>query len=270
MSYEISDPDGEIGTVYSWSGNDSVGTGSLTITDISEDRIDQKLDFTSPREAHDQIYYLFQETPDGVRITWGIDGNLSRPMNLMGLFMNMEKMIAPDFEKGLTALNIQVNEYIVSHTKRGYLINEIDFKPRNYVIKRDKIPFNSIQNFYATNFGAIIQIVKMLSLPLAGAPSGLYYEWDIKNNMADLAAGIPIQGEADIEGFDLVQISGEALLIKYYGPYGGSTEAHYAMDDFMKENKLTLNEVVIEEYVTDPTSEPDTSKWLTNIYYMVQ
>ena len=113
-------------------------------------------------------------------------------------------------------------------------------------------------------------MIQMLELPLAGAPSGLYYNWDMQKNLADMAAGIPVEGEADIEGYDMVRIGGKALKIEYFGSNAGSGEAHYAMDDYIKENGLELNKVVIEEYITDPTTEPDTSKWLTNIYYMVQ
>ena len=28
--------------------------------------------------------------------------------------------------------------------------------------------------------------------------------------------------------------------------------------------------IVLEQYITDPSQEPDTSKWLTNIYYYVK
>jgi effector-binding domain-containing protein len=112
--------------------------------------------------------------------------------------------------------------------------------------------------------------VQLLELSLAGAPSGLMYTWDMENNVADMAAGIPISEQADVDGFDIIEVGGKSLHIQYYGSYEGSAEAHYAMEDYMKENVLELNEVVIEEYITDPVNEPDTSKWLTNIYYMVR
>lgn len=270
MEYDITGTDGTVGAVYSWSGNDSVGVGSLTNVSITENRIDQKLDFTSPWEAHDMSYYEFEDTPEGLKVTWGLDGNLSRPMNVMGLFMNMDEMVGQSYEEGLQSLKEQVGNYINDHTKRGYFINEIELKPRNFVIKRDVVKFSNMQKFYATHFQAIMQIVQMLELPLAGGPSGLFYEWDMENNRADMAAGIPIEGEADIEGYETVQLSGNALKIEYYGSYSENAEAYYAMDDFMNENGLTLNEVVFEEYITDPTTEPDTSKWLTNIFYMVK
>lgn len=270
MTYEITGTDGEVGAAYSWSGNDSVGTGSLTTVALTEDRIDQKLDFTSPWEAHDLAYYEFDDTPEGIKVTWGLDGNLARPMNLMGLFMSMEDMIGSDYEKGLESLKNQVASFVSNHTKRGYFINEVDLKPKFYVLKRESVKFSNIQEFYATNFQAIMQKIQLLELPLTGAPSGLIYTWDMENNVADMAAGIPIAEEADIDGFEVVELSGKSLEINYYGAYSGIAEAHYAMDDYMKENGLALNEVVIEEYITDPSNEPDTSKWLTNVYYLVQ
>ena len=270
MTYEITGTDGEVGSVYSWSGNDSVGTGSLTTISITDSRIEQKLDFTAPWEAHDLTYYEIEETPDGIEVIWGMDGNLERPMNLMGLFMSMEDMIGPEYEKGLQNLKNQVASFISSHTKRGYFINEIEMKPKYYISKRASVKFSDIQSFYATNFAAIMQKIELLGLPLAGAPSGLYYTWDMENSVADMAAGIPLSDQADIDGFEVIEVAGKSLKIEYYGSYEGSAEAHYALDDYMKENGVALNELVIEEYITDPSSEPDTSKWLTSIYYMVR
>ena len=60
----------------------------------------------------------------------------------------------------------------------------------------------------------------------------------------------------------------KALHIPYMGAYEKSGEAHYAMDELIKSQGLTQHGAVIEEYVTDPMAEPDTTKWLTNIYYL--
>lgn len=270
MTYEISGTDGTVGAVYSWSGNDSVGVGSLTMVSMTDDRIEQKLDFTAPWEAHDKAYYEFEDTSDGIRVTWGLDGNLPRPMNVLGLFMDMDEMIGNDYEQGLSALDTRIHEYIDAHTKRGYFINEIEMPPRNYIAKKGKVNFNDLHQFYATHFEAIMQMIQMLDMPVIGGPSGLFYSWDMENNTADMAAGIPVDGTADIEGFDQIPVEGKALKIEYYGAYSDSDEAHLAMDDYMVENNLDLNKLVIEEYITDPGTEPDTSKWLTNIYYLVQ
>jgi effector-binding domain-containing protein len=58
--------------------------------------------------------------------------------------------------------------------------------------------------------------------------------------------------------------------VAYYGNYDQSEKAHDAIGDKMKADGLVLRDAVIEEYVTDPTAEPDTAKWLTNIYYPIK
>lgn len=42
-----------------------------------------------------------------------------------------------------------------------------------------------------------------------------------------------------------------------------------AMGKYLSEKGLT-QQLVVEEYVTDPVAEKDTSKWLTNIYYVLK
>ena len=42
------------------------------------------------------------------------------------------------------------------------------------------------------------------------------------------------------------------------------------MNDYLQQKKMTSSLPVIEEYVTDPTVEKDTAKWLTKIIYFVE
>jgi effector-binding domain-containing protein len=56
-------------------------------------------------------------------------------------------------------------------------------------------------------------------------------------------------------------------LVEYYGNPEGTGAAHGAIESYCKQQGLVAGEPAIEEYVTDPASEPDTSKWLTRIYY---
>ncbi len=43
-----------------------------------------------------------------------------------------------------------------------------------------------------------------------------------------------------------------------------------AMDEYIQANKLEQLTPVIEEYITDPGAEPDSTKWLTKIVYFVK
>ena len=41
------------------------------------------------------------------------------------------------------------------------------------------------------------------------------------------------------------------------------------MDEYMKDFGLLNNPPIIEEYVTDPSTEKDPAKWLTKIIYYI-
>ena len=90
----------------------------------------------------------------------------------------------------------------------------------------------------------------------------------METNIADMAVAIPVATAVEIKGGSVAEIAaGKAAVIDYYGAYEGSGEAHFAMDDYLKEFGLTAGGPVIEEYITDPMTEPDTAKWLTKIIY---
>ncbi len=103
-------------------------------------------------------------------------------------------------------------------------------------------------------------------------PAGLYYEWDVEKMTADLAAAVAFTGDIKTPaGMEVINLpAGKSLTIDYMGGYNGIGSAHEAMDAYMKENKLEQLTPVIEEYVTDPASEPDSTKWLTKVVYFVK
>jgi effector-binding domain-containing protein len=51
------------------------------------------------------------------------------------------------------------------------------------------------------------------------------------------------------------------------GSYDHLDVPHNAIESYIKENDLEVLGPALEEYVTDPGSEPDTSKWETHIFY---
>jgi len=62
---------------------------------------------------------------------------------------------------------------------------------------------------------------------------------------------------------------GRALQVDYYGDSSKSSEAHYAIDEYMKDYGLLNDPPIIEENVTDVTQEKDPNKWLTRITYYI-
>ncbi len=99
--------DGTPGFVAGWeSENPDVGVGEQEILKVTEgERIDFELRFKEPFEDT-QLAYMTTEavSPSETRVTWGFDGHMDFPMNLMMVFMNFEKMIGDDLQTGLDNL----------------------------------------------------------------------------------------------------------------------------------------------------------------------
>jgi hypothetical protein len=105
--HEFKGTDGTVGFVSSWkSENKDMGIGEQTIEKIATgERIDYELHFIEPFEARDHAYMTTVAVNDSTTsVTWGFEGRMNYPMNLMLLFMDMEEMLGKDLQGGLDNL----------------------------------------------------------------------------------------------------------------------------------------------------------------------
>lgn len=99
--------DGTVGFVSRWeSDNEEVGWGEQEIKKITEgERIDFELRFIKPFEATEPAFMSTEVVSESqTKVKWGFSGHINYPMNLMLLFMDIEKMIGDDLQTGLTNL----------------------------------------------------------------------------------------------------------------------------------------------------------------------
>lgn len=97
-----SGPPAGVGSRYDWE-SDKVGVGSMEVTRQLPGRaVQMKLDFLKPFEAHNQAEFTLQPTPDGAtEVRWAMHGPARFMTKLMGVFMDMDRMVGRDFEDGL-------------------------------------------------------------------------------------------------------------------------------------------------------------------------
>lgn len=94
-----------VGAVYDWTGNDEVGTGKMTITGSeAPGKIVIKPDFIAPFEAHNTTTFLIAKDGDKTKVDWIMTGNNNFMGKIIHVFMDMDKMVGPDFEKGLAQM----------------------------------------------------------------------------------------------------------------------------------------------------------------------
>lgn len=102
------------GAVSSWAGNHEVGEGRMTITESRpSDLIRIKLEFLKPFAATHTGEFTFkpdENQPNQTVVTWSMSGTNNFLAKTVHVFMNMDKMVGGDFEKGLAQMKSIVEQ----------------------------------------------------------------------------------------------------------------------------------------------------------------
>jgi len=94
-----------VGHGYAWAGNDKVGEGRMTITEVAPgQRVGIKLEFLKPFASTSPSSFSLAPEGAGTRVTWKMTGTNGFVEKAFTLFMDFEKMIGADFDKGLSQL----------------------------------------------------------------------------------------------------------------------------------------------------------------------
>ncbi len=102
----IPGPPSGTGAIFTWAGNNAVGEGKMTII-ASEPptHIGIKLEFIKPFPSTAQEEFHFASKSDATEVTWTMSGENNFLSKAFCLFTGgMDKMIGPDFEKGLALM----------------------------------------------------------------------------------------------------------------------------------------------------------------------
>jgi hypothetical protein len=98
--------DGQVGFVSAWDGDKQVGAGEQEITRIVEgERVEFELRFKRPFAGTNQAHFAADPVNGSqTRVRWMMRGKSKFPMTLIGLFINCDKMLAKEFDSGLSQL----------------------------------------------------------------------------------------------------------------------------------------------------------------------
>ena len=95
------------GASYSWSGDDKAGEGKMLITKSRPPELVLiNLEFTRPMSATNLTEFTFKPQDQGTLVTWTMSGTNNFAAKAFHLVMDMEKLLGPDFEKGLAAMKV--------------------------------------------------------------------------------------------------------------------------------------------------------------------
>ena len=97
-------PDTGVGSALEWEGTAGVGAGKLTIADASPTKIVLNLDMRKPMEGHNIVEFDLKPEGTSTNVAWSMHGPMPLIAKVMYTFMNMERSLGNEFEKGLRDL----------------------------------------------------------------------------------------------------------------------------------------------------------------------
>ena len=98
-------PVAAVGSSYAWNGNEKVGEGKMTIVEARPgERLRLRLEFVKPFASTSSTEFTFAAKAGGTETAWTMEGHNDFLGKAFSVFMNMDRMIGNDFEKGLSQL----------------------------------------------------------------------------------------------------------------------------------------------------------------------
>lgn len=99
------------GAGFAWSGNDKVGEGRMTITQSHpNDLVLINLEFIKPFASTCNTEFTFKPQGGQTLVTWTMSGKNGFVAKAFCLFMNMDKSVGGDFERGLSQMKAVVEK----------------------------------------------------------------------------------------------------------------------------------------------------------------
>jgi AraC family transcriptional regulator len=142
-------------------------------------------------------------------------------------------------------------------------------RPHQTATVRETVGRDDIPAAIGRIFQAVTQATKGQRIEHNGSPFARYHSF---GDLVDLEAGVPvknpIQPEGAVKPSDLP--GGPAAIAVHAGPYEGLADTYAAIEAWLASTGRAASGGPWEIYLTDPSTEPDPGKWLTEVIYPLQ
>lgn len=271
---EFSGEPGTVGHTTSWVGDpDLSGTGSMKIIEIEENKmIKYELKFENP-EMQSVGGIELVESENGVMVKWRDEGDIPFLFRPMMLFMNLEDMIGPDFERGLVKLDSIATIKQEELDQQVFEITEIDFPESYYYGVKAKVELEDIDSaLIGGSYEALGIFTAENGAEMAGMPVNITLDWDMEAEKGEIMPAFPVvahtsEGNEQVTKYTIP--AGKALVIDYYGGYEGIGAAYEFLAKYVEENGIETT-IGMEEYITDPATVESPDEILTKVYFFLK
>ena len=266
-------PDNGPGAKVQWNG-EKAGSGSEYIIASEANRhVKKRLEF----DGLNGIFYTdfdLQPVNGGTKVIWSYQadyagtGVLNR---VKGKLFNWfaDKLIGSRYEQGLMSLKKIVEDRPVFSVK----ITEEKASPFLYIgEQRTMNPehIKAINQEKNAIYRDIKTLLKKMKVEQAGAPLCVYTRFS-ESNM-DMICGLPIHENIKIDNpkFRVLKTTGgKVVKAIHLGSHSSLRDTHRQIMQYLGYKRLPVTGPSWEIYVTDFSTEKDTARWITEIYYPI-
>ena len=266
----IEGPNSGVGASYSWaSDNSELGVGQIEIIESNQNAmVKSKMSFEgypgSPIAG-----WLLEEAEGKTVLTYTYDEtDISGIWKLFSY--GTEGMLGPKYERTLEKLKSRIEA-------------RPDFVTKINVAEVEAITYAGLEATAENSVDEISRVMEeaygeiMAALVQSGTPLGEGYPLAVttaySENSISMICGIPVSDDAEIDS-EVVSIrnspNGTAIRALHFGDYGLLVDTHEQINQYASYYGYEISGMPWEIYVTDPTAEVDTSKWITEVYYPVE
>jgi effector-binding domain-containing protein len=245
------------------------GGGSQTIMATREfEYIKTFLDFQGMGTADAEIW--FERVENGTRITWNFESVNGYPIERWISTLILKPELNKAYETGLENLETLTKDMKLQPKYKSGEVSMTEAKATYAVAKRVKANMGEMETAMGDAFGKIMEVVGKSGVQMAGPPIAIWYEWE--SEVFDFDNAIPVANKVKVpDGFQLIKTyAGKAITAQHMGNYNTTYFTWMALEAYLKANELEMNGAPWEQYITDPGSEPDPNKWITNLYWPVK
>ena len=262
------------GARQKWHSDDpNVGGGSQEILEATPySLIKVRLSFDS-METENQLTYTLKPEGHGTRLTWAMDTGFGA--NLVNRYFGLlfDRMIAPDFEKGLAKLKPFVESLPQDDfTAVAPDLREVPSRP--LATLSAEAPYSEAAPVIASAYARINEFLAASGRRPAGAPMTITRGFDEQTKLWSFDAAIPLDqactpaaeegGVQCRKGYE-----GWVLYARHQGAYSAIPSTYAALRTFKTVAGLEDSGDRWEQYVTDPTTTAE-AELATDLHWPIR
>lgn len=105
LQREYTGPSEGPGATYTWKGNKKAGEGRMEVLEaVDPERVAVRVEFLKPFKTQSLSVFTLRPEGAGTHVDWTMTFPRTLMTRVMGIFTSFDKLVGPDFEKGLARL----------------------------------------------------------------------------------------------------------------------------------------------------------------------